>query len=257
MQPNPYHSQLTKCSAAPAVPQVKIMLTIANGYGIQLQYHPAYPPHGYGLPTQYHPCYLPHCYGPPHAFPPRDYSHGYGYGYGHGLLTEHYPLCPPHNQQQQMIDATRLQQNNVSINVAGALDAFPPMSGKRPCPGTVGGSSRPSGPRPCSGTVGDLSCPSGPRHTVVPNKKKTTTIPIPRSNLLRLPRGARKKLSGIPFPQREGRNFDAARTDCLSLAVSEKKAWKDLVEYCRVHVNLDCPILILLPLSAGSQSPGG
>ena len=211
------------------------MSTIANGYGIQLQYHPAYPPHAYPphtyeLPIQYHPFYLPHGYDPPHAFSPRDYSHGYGYGYGH-------------NQQQQMIDATRLQQNDVSINAAGALDAFPPMSGKRPRPGTVGGLSHPSGPRPCSGTVGDSSRPSGPRPTVVPNKKKTTAIPIPRSNLLRLRRGARNKLLGIPFPQQEGRNFDAARTDCLSLAVLEKKAWKDLVEHCRVHVNLDCPIL--------------
>ena len=72
------------------------------------------------------------------------------------------------------------------------------------------------------------------------------------------PRKKRKKKIIRFLDQRIGRkNFDAATTDCLSLAVSEKKAWKDLVEYCRVHVNLDCPILILLPLSAGSQSPSG
>ena len=74
MQPNPYHSQLTKCFAPPAVPQGKIMSTIANGYGIQSQYHPVYPPHayapyGYGLPTQHYPYYPPNTYGPPHAYP--------------------------------------------------------------------------------------------------------------------------------------------------------------------------------------------
>ena len=74
------------------------------------------------------------------------------------------------------------------------------------------------------------------------SKKKATAIPISRSNLLRLPRGARNKLSKIPFAQREGRNFDAATTDCLSLAVSEKKAWKNLTAYCCNHPNLDCPI---------------
>ena len=72
----------------------------------------------------------------------------------------------------------------------------------------------------------------------------TAIIPLQRSNLLRLPRGKGKgKESEIPFPQREGRNFDAATPDCLSLAVSEKKAWKNLTAYCCNHPNLDCPIL--------------
>jgi hypothetical protein len=40
-----------------------------------------------------------------------------------------------------------------------------------------------------------------------------------------------------------GRNFDAARTDCLSFAVSEKKAWKNLTAYYHEDPHLDCPIL--------------
>ena len=40
-----------------------------------------------------------------------------------------------------------------------------------------------------------------------------------------------------------GRNFDAAGTNCLSFAVSEKKAWKNLTAYCHEDPHLNCPIL--------------
>ena len=56
------------------------------------------------------------------------------------------------------------------------------------------------------------------------NKKKAAPKPdlaLPRGNSLSLPRGA--KVSKIPFLQREGRNFDAATNDCLSLPMSKKK----------------------------------
>ena len=63
----------------------------------------------------------------------------------------------------------------------------------------------------------------------------------PRSNALSHPRGA--KVSVIPFAQREGRNFDAATPDCLSLPISKAEEWNELTAYCRNHPNLDCPIL--------------
>ena len=63
----------------------------------------------------------------------------------------------------------------------------------------------------------------------------------PRRNSLSLPRGA--KVSAIPLAQREGRNFEAATPDCLALAVSEEKVWKNLTAYCHKDPNLDCPIL--------------
>ena len=62
-------------------------------------------------------------------------------------------------------------------------------------------------------------------------------------------RKKRKKKTIRFLDQRIGRNFDAATTDCLSLAVSETEAWKELIEYCSDHLNLDCPIL---PASSSS-----
>jgi hypothetical protein len=65
----------------------------------------------------------------------------------------------------------------------------------------------------------------------------------------RRPRKKRKKKIIRFLDQRIGRNFDAATTDCLSLAVSETEAWKELIEYCSDRLNLDCPIL---PASSSS-----
>ena len=67
-------------------------------------------------------------------------------------------------------------------------------------------------------------------------------IVIPRSNSLCCPR-AKGKVSEIPYSQQEGRNFDSAATNCLSLAVSETEAWKKLTVYYHKDPHLDCPIL--------------
>ena len=58
-------------------------------------------------------------------------------------------------------------------------------------------------------------------------------------------KGSKKKKAptAIPFAQREGRNFDAATTDCLSEDISKTKAWKELKAYCLKHPHLNCPIL--------------
>ena len=62
------------------------------------------------------------------------------------------------------------------------------------------------------------------KKAAAPNKKKApnkTAMAMPRSNALSLPRGA--KVSEIPFPQREGRNFDATMMIAFHLLFQKLK----------------------------------
>ena len=81
---------------------------------------------------------------------------------------------------------------------------------------------------------------------VPPKKKQKVAVMTPPSSeamTTKKNKNRKKKTKAIPLNERKGRNFDAARTDCLSLAVSEKKAWKKLKAYCHKDPHLDCPIL--------------
>ena len=75
-------------------------------------------------------------------------------------------------------------------------------------------------------------------------RKHQTGMAIPRSNALSLPRGA--EVSEIPFPQREGRNFDAATTIAFHLLFRKLKLGKNWLSIV-VYISILIVLFYLLP----------
>ena len=201
---------------------------------------PLCPPYGYPPPsTQHYSLYLPHTFPPhcfgyppstqhyspylPHTFP--SHGFGYGYGYGYGIPTQYYPLYPPLAYGPTTLHhppyATHTKEREATLKAEARAYALP-VSRSLPGNGT-------------GGAVTKTTTKNPPNKKTAPNKKKA----VPNKKY----KNRKKKTKAISFNEQKGRNFDAARTDCLSLAVSEKKAWTNLTAYCHEDPHLDCPIL--------------